>query len=83
MYRPKILCVGKRMPLRFEVFYTEDAEIKTSNWLNVDKLFLETNPEIVKKIYKASLVDPDGDGFYVSSIGSCTGDSGGPMFLKS
>ena len=82
-YKPEILCVGKNSPLRFKVFYTEDAKIETSNWTKLDDDFLGTNPEITKEIYKKNLVDPDGDGFFVSSIGSCSGDSGGPMFLKS
>ena len=81
-YRPKLLCVGKKMSLSYDVFYTEDVANKDGDWLKVDNEFLKKNPQITKAIYTKNMVDPDGNGFYQISVGSCYGDSGGPMFIK-
>ena len=82
-FRPKILCVGKNKTMNYEIFYTPDSKSDESVWAKLDKNFIEENSDIVKKIYKLNQLDLDEDGNYVTSVGTCKGDSGGPAFARS
>ena len=44
---------------------------------------LARNFVFTSKIYKSNMVDLDGDQSYVISAGTCKGDSGGPVFVRS
>ena len=81
-YKPKILCVARNESLKYEVYSTKDSKEENTHWSKVEKKFLKRN-DIVNKIYKANMVDLDQDGAYITSVGACKGDSGGPMFTKS
>ena len=82
-YQPKILFVGKNHSLKYEVYSTEDSEQKGAKWTKQDDAFLKTNSKLIRGIYTKNLLDLDEDGSWVSSTGSCKGDSGGPMFINS
>ena len=81
LYRPELLCVGKEVGLSYEVFFTEDENDRMSPWIKIQEEFLDNNPQIVEDIYKKNMVDTDGDKLYQVSVGSCKGDSGGPLFM--
>ena len=81
-YRPELLCVGKKIPLSYEVFFTEDESDRAVPWQKVQQEFLDKNPQIVTQIYEKNMMDTDKDKFFPVSVGSCKGDSGGPLFMK-
>ena len=81
-YKPEILCVARNQSLKYEVYSTQDSELENAPWSKVEEQFLK-NTDIVNKIYEANMVDLDQDGAYITSVGACKGDSGGPMFTKS
>ena len=82
-FLPKILFVGKNHSLRFEMYSTEDSVKEEAEWDKVDQTFLKSNTRLIRSIYTKNLLDLDEDGSWVSSTGSCKGDSGGPMFINS
>lgn len=82
-YRPELLCIGKNNSLRYQVFYTENRADPKAEWRKVNSEFLEKNGDMVADIYFRNMVDIDRDKAYISSVGSCKGDSGGPVFVKS
>ena len=81
-YKPEILCVARNKSLKFEVYSTQDSEKEDAPWSKVEEKFLKRK-DIVNKIYEANMVDLDHDGAYITAVGACKGDSGGPMFIKS
>ena len=81
-FRPKLLSVGKKQRLKYQVYFIEDESVEDGKWSEIQRDFLAKNPSIVKSIYEINLIDLDKDGVYVSSAGSCSGDSGGPMFTQ-
>ena len=84
-YRPEALCVGRNNSMKYKVFYTEDSKQREKNmdWKELDSKFLKKNSEIIREIYSKNMIDMDRDEVFVSSAGSCSGDSGGPVFVKS
>ena len=68
--------------MKYEVYSTQNSEMENAPWSKVEEKFLKNN-DIVNKIYEANMVDLDQDGAYITSVGACKGDSGGPMFTKS
>ena len=82
-FRPHLLCLGKNNSLRYQVFYTDDRKDPKAQWKQVESEFLKKNADLIPDIYHRNMVDIDRDKVYVSSIGSCKGDSGGPAFVKS
>ena len=64
------------------MYSTKDSKEENTHWSKVEKRFLKRN-DIVNRIYEANMVDLDQDGAYITSVGACKGDSGGPMFTKS
>ena len=64
------------------MFSTPDSKKEDAPWSKVEEKFLKSR-DIVNKIYKANMVDLDQDGAYITAVGACRGDSGGPMFIKS
>ena len=83
-FRPEALCVGRNHSLRYKVFSTEDSEDreKGKDWTELDSGFLKENSEIIPEIYRRNMVDIDQDNVYVTSAGSCSGDSGGPVAVR-
>lgn len=81
-YKPEILCVARNQSLKYEVYSTQNSEMENAPWSKVEEKFLKST-DIVNKIYEANMVDLDQDGAYITSVGACKGDSGGPMFTKS
>ena len=81
-FKPEILCVARNKSLKYEVFSTPDSKKEDAPWSKVEEKFLKSR-DIVNKIYKANMVDLDQDGAYITAVGACRGDSGGPMFIKS
>ena len=63
-YRPKLLCVGRRLQLSYEVFFTQDDKVENGTWSKLKQEFLEENPQMAREIYKKTKLDPDGDTFY-------------------
>ena len=82
-YRPHLLCLGKNNSLRYQVFYTDDRQDPRAQWRQVESEFLKKNADLIPDIYSRNMVDSDRDKVYISSVGSCKGDSGGPAFVKS
>ena len=82
-YRPQLLCLGKNNSLKYQVFFTDDRQDPKAQWRQVESEFLEKNADLIPDIYSRNMVDLDRDKVYVSSVGSCKGDSGGPAFVKS
>ena len=82
-YRPELLCLGKNNSLRYQVFYTADRKDPKAQWREVESEFLKKNADLIPDIYYRNMVDIDRDKVYISSVGSCKGDSGGPAFVKS
>ena len=82
LFKPEILCVGKNKSMKYEVFFTSDSKKDDASWSKVDDHFLRSN-NLVNKIYEANMVDLDQDASYITSVGACKGDSGGPMFIES
>ena len=81
-YEPEILCIGKNKSLNFEIYSTPDETTNGSNWT----LLEYGDADIVKfrkEIYQRNMIDLDDDGGYVTSVGACKGDSGGPAFTDS
>ena len=83
LYRPQTLCLGRNNSLKYQVFFTEDRQDPKAQWRQVESEFLEKNADLIPDIYSRNMVDIDRDKVYVSSVGSCKGDSGGPAFVKS
>ena len=81
-YDPEIICIGRRKELRYEV-YKRNADLNNSVWNHMNDQSLGRNLVLSSKIYKSNMVDLDGDQSYVISAGTCKGDSGGPVFVRS
>ena len=82
-FKPEVLCLGKNNSLRYQVFYTDDRNDPKAKWTEVESEFLKKNADLIPDIYYRNMVDRDRDEVYISSVGSCKGDSGGPVFVKS
>jgi len=77
------LCIGQILPLRYKAYYTmSDPESIDPKWKPLDKEFFVPNWRIIDDIYRRQNIDVEGNGYYISSHGSCKGDSGGPSLLK-
>jgi len=83
--KPEVICIGKNVSLNYRFYYTnEDPSAKKVTWTIADDDFVTKNLDLVTKIYSRNKIDPNagthGGGYYIYSIGSCHGDSGGPSF---
>ena len=81
-YDPEIICIGRRKELRYEV-YKRNADLNNGVWNQMNNQSLARNFVFTSQIYKSNMVDLDGDQSYVISAGTCKGDSGGPVFVRS
>ena len=73
--RPKILCVGRFMKWNIDLWYEEGGEyIHMTN-----KSKPETTDKILAHWHYGARHGLDG---YVTSAGTCSGDSGGPLYAQ-
>ena len=68
---PKILCIGKM------------EKIKAQVWQHKGSSYEELSGDEKKKALEGHFANTLKTGFYVRSAGTCNGDSGGPVFVKS
>ena len=72
-YRPEILCVGKQYKWNVGIWYTRDS------W-NYQRVTRKDHYDtILRRFHYGASKDPTG---FVTSAGTCNGDSGGPLFLE-
>ena len=70
-YKPHILCVGELYPWKVAVYESKEGSFKKVEGEKKERYLTE-------KHYGAKR-SPKG---YVASVGACTGDSGGPLYMS-
>ena len=70
LYRPQILCVGD--------VYKWKVGVWQKNHNSYSKVEGPRKEQLLRKYHYGYKVDPKG---YVASIGTCSGDSGGPLYM--
>ena len=83
-YRPNILCVGQNLTFSSEYFWTQETDLENAlQWKKVPNMFLENNKDELAKLNEGpDEVNNEGKNWFIESAGTCSGDSGGPIFMK-
>ena len=83
-FRPKILCIGENLTFSSEYFWTEETDLEnTAQWRKVPDSFIENNKDELAMLNdQPDHTNEEGKEWFLESAGTCSGDSGGPMFQK-
>ena len=73
-YKPEILCVGHYFKWNIDVWYHQEGN---EGYYPITPSKLKSI--ILKKFHYGAKYDPVG---YVTSAGTCSGDSGGPLYVE-
>ena len=74
-YKPKILCVGQFFKWNVDIWLDKGNGI----YSRVSSKSKRLKSTILEKFHYGAKYDPVG---YVTSAGTCNGDSGGPLYVK-